>query len=319
MNKIIVTGATSMIGVSIIETCLMENASKIYAVVRPATNKLERLPKDSRISVIECASEDYDNLPGLIEDCCDVFYHVAWSATGEDRNHDILGQEKNIEYTLHALNAAKQLKCIKFIGAGSQAEYGRLNLDKIKESSPVNPVQPYGIAKYAAGKLAAEQAKKMGMDFIWVRIFSVYGKYDRPTTMIADTIKKLLLDEHTSFTAAEQRWDYLYSSDAGRAFYLIGEKSTGNKVYCLGSGLAYPLKDYIKTIGNIVNPGSSLGIGEIPYPDGTVMNLCADISSLEKDTGWYPIVSFEDGVKEIMDYMKNCKIIKAKRQNKTLL
>lgn len=305
MKKIIVTGATSMIGVSIIEACLMEHVSKIYAVVRPNTTKQNRLPKDTRISIIECALENYGKLPKLIEDDCNVFYHVAWSVTGANRNQDIFGQAKNIEYTLDALDAAKKLKCSKFIGTGSQAEYGKLNLNKITETSPVNPVQPYGIAKYAAGKLAAEEAKKSAMDFIWVRIFSVYGKYDKPTTMIASTIKKLLLNEHTSFTAAEQRWDYLYSSDAGRAFYLIGEKSCGNKVYCLGSGQAQPLKEYIKSIGSIVNPESSLGIGEIPYSDGTVMNLCADITELRKDTGWYSEVSFEDGVKEIMDYIKS--------------
>ncbi|MDC7290267.1 NAD(P)-dependent oxidoreductase [Blautia schinkii] len=311
MKKIIVTGATSMIGVSIIEACLSENISKIYAIVRPNTTKRNRLPENLRITIVECASEEYGRLPELIEDDCDAFYHVAWSVTGSNRNQDIMGQTKNIEYTLDALGAAKKLNCKKFIGTGSQAEYGKLNLDKINETSPVNPVQPYGIAKYAAGKLGAEQAKKLGIDFIWVRIFSVYGRYDKPTTMIASTIQKLLSGEHTSFTAAEQRWDYLYSSDAGRAFYLMGEKSDGNKVYCLGSGQAHPLREYIKVIGNIVNPESTLGIGDIPYSDGTVMNLCADITELRKDTGWYPEISFEDGVKKIMHYMKE----KAKYQN----
>ena len=304
MEKIIVTGATSMIGISIIEACLSGNALKIYAVVRPNTTKLDRLPKDVRISIVECKSEDYMKLPELIEDNCDIFYHVAWSASGENRNQDIIGQTKNIGYTLDALVAAKEMNCKKFIGTGSQAEYGKLNLDKINEISPVNPIQAYGIAKYAAGNLGKEEAKKIGMDFMWVRIFSVYGKYDKPTTMVASTIRKLLLGKHTSFTEAEQRWDYLYSADAGRAFYLIGEKSNGNKVYCLGSGQARLLKEYIKVIGNIVNPESPLGIGEIPYTEGTVMNLCADISELKKDTGWHPEVSFEEGIKEIMDYMK---------------
>ena len=41
-------------------------------------------------------------------------------------------------------------------------------------------------------------------------------------------------------------WDYLYSKDAGKAFYLLGEKGINGKVYCIGGGEARPLKDYIE-------------------------------------------------------------------------
>ena len=304
MNTVVVTGATSMIGSSIIEACLSGGVERIYAVVKPGTTKLGRLPDDKRITVIECDICDYFVLPELIDDDCDVFYHIAWSATGAKRNENISEQVRNIEYTLSALEAAQRLNCLKFIGAGSQAEYGKLDLDKISPSSPVNPTQPYGIAKYAAGKLGMEKAKEYGMDFIWVRIFSVYGKYDLPTTMISGTVRKLIKGEHPSFTPATQRWEYLNSKDAGRAFYLIGEKTEGSKVFCLGSGDAHPLKSFIYTIRDIVNPEAELGIGEIPYNDGTVMNLCADISPLTEDTGWKPEVSFEDGIREIVEYSK---------------
>ena len=303
MNKIIVTGATSMIGVSIIEACLENNVSIIYAVVRSNTNRLHRIPKDSRIHIIRCNIDEYENLPKLIKDDCDVFYHIAWSATGSNRNNDVVEQSKNIEYTLEALKSAKKLNCKKFIGAGSQAEYGKLDIEKISEISPINPVQSYGIAKYAAGKLGLNLAKKLEIDFIWVRIFSVYGPYDKSSTKIASTMQKLMNNEPTSFTLGEQRWDYLYSSDAGNAFYLIGEKSIGNNVYCLGSGEARQLKEYIITIGNIVNPNSKLGIGDIPYFEETVMNLCADVTKLKNDTGWYPTVTFEEGIKNIIEYI----------------
>ena len=303
MNKIIVTGATSMIGVSIIEACLENNASIIYAVVRSNTNRLHRIPKDSRIHIIRCNIDEYENLPKIINDDCDVFYHIAWSATGSNRNNDVVEQSKNIEYTLEALKSAKKLNCKKFIGAGSQAEYGKLDIEKISEISPINPVQSYGIAKYAAGKLGLNLAKKLEIDFIWVRIFSVYGPYDKSSTMIASTIQKLMNNEPTSFTLGEQRWDFLYSSDAGNAFYLIGEKSIGNNVYCLGSGEARQLKECIITIGKIVNTNSELGIGKIPYSKEQVMNLCADITKLKSDTGWYPIVTFEDGIKSIIEYI----------------
>lgn len=303
MKNVVITGATSMIGASLIHSLIENNATeRIYAVVRKGCTKLSRLPDSDRIVIIECDIEEYDRLPGLIESSCDVFYHFAWLATGkrEVRNTAIKQQERNIYFALEALTAAKALHCSKFIGAGSQAEYGPLNLPYIAPDSPTNPVEAYGVAKLAAGKLVRMQAKLWGMDCLWVRIFSVYGKFDAPHTLVSSTIQKLLCKERPALTEAIQRWDYLYDSDAGHAFQLIGEKAVGNKIYCLGSGHAKPLREYIEQIRNLINPDMSLGFGEIPYPENPVMNLCANISDLQADTGWSPKISFEDGIREII-------------------
>ena len=154
MENVVITGATSMIGIAIIEECLKHDVKKIYAVARPRSSRLGRLPADKRITIIELDSCQYANLADRISAPCDVFYHIAWSNSGTGRNQDVYGQAQNILNTLNALRAAKSLRCSKFIGAGSQAEYGRLDIEKIAPDSPASPVQPYGIAKYAAGKYA---------------------------------------------------------------------------------------------------------------------------------------------------------------------
>lgn len=305
MKKVIITGATSMIGSAIVDACLEKNVDKIYAIIRVGSTKRERIPKDSRITIIECNIDKYSKLPELINDKCDVFYHIAWSITGDKRNDDILGQAQNIQYTLNTINIAKQMGCKKIIGAGSQAEYGLLDVEKIDEGAMTNPLQPYGIAKYAAGKLGMEEARKRKIDFLWVRIFSVYGRYDKPTTMISSTVSKILAGEKAYFTKGEQRWDYLYATDAGRAFAEIGEKAKGYNVYNLGSGSARPLYEYINIIKENVNRDANIGIGELPYSPNAVMNLCADISKLKRDTGWTPTVCFEDGIKLFISGMRN--------------
>lgn len=304
MNTIVVTGATSMIGSALIRACLRRGISRIYAVLRPGTSKRERLPKDDRIVVVECAADSYEALPQLIPETCDVFYHIAWTLTGTARNDDLLEQAKNVQYTLQALSAAVALGCTKFVGAGSQAEYGKLDLPAIAPDSPVDPVQAYGIAKYAAGKLVMEAAKKAGIACLWVRIFSVYGIYDKPTTMIASTMRKLLAGTPTAFTEGEQVWDYLFSEDAGDAFYLIGEKAEGHKVYCLGSGDGRRLRDFIEDMRDTVSPGTELGFGQIPYTPQTVMRLCADIRSLQEDTGFAPATTFCEGIYKTMCWMQ---------------
>ena len=307
MKNVVITGATSMIGASLVHSLVENNAAeRIYAVVRRGCTKLSRLPDSNRIIIVECDIEEYKKLPSLIRIFCDVFYHFAWLATGKSgiRNAAIKQQEQNIGFALEALSAAKALHCSKFIGAGSQAEYGPLNLSCIAPDSPTNPVEAYGVAKLAAGKLIRMQAELWKMNCLWVRIFSIYGRFDAPGTLISSTIQKLLCGERPAFTKGVQRWDYLYDYDAGNAFRLIGEKAEGNKVYCLGSGQAKPLREYIEQIRNLINPAMSLGFGEIPYSENPVMNLCADISSLEADIGWRPRISFEDGIKEIIDWQR---------------
>ena len=75
----------------------------------------------------------------------------------------------------------------------------------------------------------------------------------------------MLKGEKTEFTPAEQRWDYLYSKDAGRAYYLIGEKGRDGAVYCVGSGQAHPLWEYIMQMAELTGADSP-GIGARPYP-----------------------------------------------------
>lgn len=298
-KKIIVTGATSMIGTAIIREYLKNDVDKIYAVIRPNSLNRYRIPNDDRIEIIECDTTEYRSLKDKIPENCNVFFHIAWDGTGATRNKSTVGQAYNIVYTLEALSTAKELGCDKFIGSGSQAEYGLLDVPMINEESPTNPIIPYGIAKLAAGKLAISEAKKININCFWIRVFSVYGLYDKSTSMISAAITKMKSGEKMSFTPALQRWEYLNCDDAARAFYLIAEKSIGQKVYCLGSGQPRQLKDFIYEMRDIVNPDAELGIGDIPYKGNEVMNLCADISELKKDTGWEPVISFNMGISNI--------------------
>ena len=291
-----------MLGTAVIREYLKKEAI-IYAVVRPHSENIYRIPKENRIKIVECKAEEYKYLQEKIPEPCDIFFHFAWDGTGANREKSTLKQAYNVVHTIEALTAAKQLGCKKFIGSGSQAEYGRLDVKAISEDSPIKPVIAYGIAKYAAGQLALAEAKKLGIDCFWVRIFSVYGLYDKSTSMISNAVSKMLKREKTSFTPALQRWDYLNCDDAGKAFYALADKAEGQGIYCLGSGEPRQLKEFIKSIRDIINPQADMreiGIGDIPYRGNEVMNLCADISKIERDTGWKPSISFEDGIRQLV-------------------
>lgn len=291
-----------MIGAALIKECIKKGI-EVYAVIRASSGKKMRLPESEKLHMVDCSLEELEALPQKITEKCDTFYHIAWGNTGENRNSSTELQSRNIAYTLAAVKTAYALGCRRFIGAGSQAEYGPMDVDKISPDSPVNPTTPYGAAKLASGQLARMLCKELGMECIWPRIFSVYGIYEKETTMVASGLRKMLAGEKTSFTPALQRWDYLFSADAGRAYYLIGEKGKDGAVYCVGSGKAALLKDYIEIMAELTG-AEETGIGARPYPEGAVMNLCADISSLTADTGFVPEYTFREGIRETITWLK---------------
>lgn len=291
-----------MIGAALIKECIKKGI-EVYAVIRASSGKKMRLPESEKLHIVDCSLEELEALPQKITEKCDTFYHIAWGNTGENRNSSTELQSRNIAYTLAAVKTAHALGCRRFIGAGSQAEYGPMDVDKISPDSPVNPTTPYGAAKLASGQLARMLCKELGMECIWPRIFSVYGIYEKETTMVASGLRKMLAGEKTSFTPALQRWDYLFSADAGRAYYLIGEKGKDGAVYCVGSGKAALLKDYIEIMAELTG-AEETGIGARPYPEGAVMNLCADISSLTADTGFVPEYTFREGIRETITWLK---------------
>ena len=127
---------------------------------------------------------------------------------------------------------------------------------------------------------------------------------DKESTMVMTALRQFMNGEETAFTPGEQQWDYLYSKDAGKAFYLIGEKGKNGSVYCVGSGQSRRLKEYILKIRDIAAPSAEPGIGKKPYPVQPVMRLCADISNLTDDTGFVPEYEFSEGISEMVHYLK---------------
>ncbi len=309
MRKVIVSGATSMIGISLVETLLKdENIEVIYAVVRPDTKKWYRMPSDSRIKRVDCELLDYSTLPQKINEECDIFYHLAWvrTATYEEDSKDMVEKCHGIQGVIYAVDAANLLGCKTFVWAGSQSEYGLID-GVITPDSQCNPVRVDGIAHYAAGRIGKILAQKYKISFIWMRVFSVYGKYDRENSLISSTIKKLQLNQRCSFSPLEQIWDYINVKDVSQAFYLVGKMINESKTYCIGSGDERPLREYVEIIKEIVSPGSELGIGDLKYPENAVMNLRVDNTALSEDTGWFPKISFYDGIIELVKLGENAR------------
>lgn len=299
MKRVIITGATGAIGRALIEE-LIENQIEVLVFCREGSPRNKGILESPLVSVkyyrLDCLA-DIQNDTGKQYD---VFYHFAWDGTiGKIRN-DMYLQAMNVKYSLDAVNIAKRFGCHTFVGAGSQAEYGRVE-GKLSPDTPAFPETGYGIAKLCAGQMTREMARQLDIKHVWVRILSVYGPHDAQNTMVMTTIDQIKKGIKPQFTKGEQMWDYLYSRDAAKAFRLIGEKGIDGRTYVLGSGIARPLSYYIKEIRDAINKKAELDFGAIPYSEKQVMYLCADINELTKDTGFQPRTDFHHGIRMTLE------------------
>lgn len=294
---IAITGATSMLGVATIKNCISNNIS-VLAFVRKGSSKIERLPSSPLVKIVECdlaQMKDFD----VDKLSADVFIHFGWAFTDKTGRNDVSKQLENVQYTIDAAHLAKKLGCRKFVGAGSQAEYGTPNTI-LNEDTPVNPVVPYGVAKFAAGKFSKIECEKIGLEYNWVRILSVYGTNDLPGTLISQLIYNAKNNIPMGLSGCEQTWDYLFEDDAGRAFVAISKNGVKGRVYNLGSGQGRKLKDFVQEIIDIVNPEYKPNFGIKPYNKTQPFFLCCTISDLINDIGWKSKVSFREGILKIV-------------------
>ena len=293
LQTAVVTGPTGAVGVALCEQLLAQGCT-VYAVCRPGSPRAGALPAGVR--TVFCDLAGLAALPGLVSGRADAFFHLAWAHTIGPGRNDMPAQIANIRYTVDAVRAAAALGCKVFVGAGSQAEYGRAAVP-LAPDTPAFPETGYGMAKLCAGQMARAEAKRLGLACVWPRILSVYGPHDGVKTMVVSVLRGLLAGQCPPLTKGEQMWDYLYAADAGRALYLLARHGRDGGVYPLGSGAARPLREYILELRDAVDPALPLGFGQVPYGENQVLFLQADTAALHADTGFVPQTDFKTGIR----------------------
>lgn len=188
-------------------------------------------------------------LPALADDAApliDAWVHFAWDGVGSAGRSDTNIQIENIQNAKKAYLYAKLLGARKFLFAGSQAEYGRGN-----HRVPL-PVSPYGKAKLSFGRWATEQSllseiyDDAPMQFIHMRIYSVYGSGDHETSLVNTVLRAALRHEAVTLGPCEQRWNYLEVHDLARAIrILLSSEDTRTGIYDIAGSDSRMLKKYV--------------------------------------------------------------------------
>ena len=288
--RVLITGVTSFIGSNVARR-LIQNKIEVIGLVRPESRNTYILNDDSfnNLKIFKYSLDNIDDLDIEI----DILFHFAWGGTSPSERKDETIQTCNIEDSKKVFNFAKKHGCKRFFFAGSQAEYGNGDHNNPK------PVSEYGKAKYAFGKWCEANGDDK-MEFVHLRIFSIYGIGDRSSSLINSLIKAEINGEEIKLGECKHIWNYLEINDCVEALIQLAqyEGQMKDKNVDVASIYSKPLKDFINEVHQICGHKAHLVFNARQNHAEGNNDLISDTSFLQ-EIGFREKVSFRDGIKNI--------------------
>ena len=299
-RRLLITGAGGFVGAAIAKAAVAAG-DDVIALVRNGGSRLAGIAK--HISLHRADLADAPSVARLIRSVKpDVVIHSAWEGVGGALRSDDI-QFENIRTTIALADAAIAAGTRKFVGIGSQAEYGRYDRRIVEDDLP-RPTMLYGAAKLAANHLSAQRCGEAEVAFAWLRLFSVYGPGDNPNWLIPSTAASLVQGSRPLCTAGTQRWDYLHIDDVAEGVLAVARNDRANGVFNLSSGEAVDVRRIVEMLRDIAAPSIELTFGDIPFAPNQIMHLEGDNHRLRKATGWKVRIPLWEGLRQVVDELR---------------
>lgn len=302
MKKALVTGANGFVGSALVGE-LLKNQVEVIALDREECNG--NIP--SNVTFIPHDLSHSNLLVELIKDRdIDVFYHFAWAGSAGIARADVSLQLQNALWTVDCLRVAKEIGCKKFVCAGSIMEHETISAT-YKQGNKPGLGYIYGSGKLVAHTMCMSVAADIGIDLIWAKITNAFGVGELSPRFVNTTIRKVINGDPLQFTSGTQNYDFVYITDVAKAFYLLGEKGRAFCHYIIGSSNAKPLREFVLEMKEAIAPKQDFVFGDVPFTGTNLPIQDFDCSNIEQDTGFKATVSFAEGVKFTMDWLKEQK------------
>jgi len=298
--KCIVTGAAGFIGSHLVDALLADGHS-VIGVDDLSTGREKNLKQASAHPQFRLVLGDIRELDQAALGCdsADWFFHLAGRA---DLVPSIVNPEDyflvNVEGTFRALQLARELGVRRFLYTASSTCYGIPDVYPTPETAPCNPEHPYALTKYLGEQMAMHWNRVYQLPVLSLRLFNVYGPRSRTTGAYGAVFgvflrQKLAGVPFTVVGDGSQTRDFTFVSDVASAFLAAAHSDISGEVFNIGSGQTYAVNRLVDLLG-----GEKSYIPRRPgEPDCTF----ADMSKVNRMTGWTPSVSLEAGVARMLE------------------
>src|SRR3954467_6028584 len=307
MAKYLVTGGAGFIG-SHLTTELTRRGHTVRVVDNLATGKRSNLDHVPGVEFLEGDLADLPFAERAVSGMDYVLHQAAIPSVPRSVKDPITSNRANVEATLNVLVAARDAGVKRLVFAGSSSAYGDTPTLPKREDMPSSPLSPYALQKVVGEQYLQMFTMLYGLETVSIRYFNVFGPRQDPTSPYSGVISVFAtaLIENRSpkiYGNGEQTRDFTYVANVVDGVLRACEANgASGEVINVATGGRISLNQLFRTMRDLVG-----GTVEPTYVDtraGDVRDSQADISKAERILGYKPLVSFEDGLRQTVEWYR---------------
>lgn len=317
MKTYFITGGAGFIGSSVTERLLNEG-NKVITIdnfcdfydKKIKENNIKDFINNSNWKLYRDDIRNMDIIKRIFDqNKIDVVIHLAAMAgVRPSIENPVLYQDVNCMGTQNILEEMKLHGVKNGVFASSSSVYGNCKETPFREDMIVDfAISPYAATKKANEVMVHVYHKLYNMNIIMLRFFTVYGPKQRPDLAI-NKFTRLMLEGKAipMFGDGTTSRDYTYIDDIVDGIIKSSDYVMNNnnvyEILNLGNSSPTSLIEMINTIGKTL--GVEPKIQKLPMQPGDVERTFADVSKAKKILGYEPKTSFEEGIKNFVEWYK---------------
>ena len=306
--RVLITGAGGFVGhhLSAHLGRVQAKARLIGTTLFPSETVHQAVIEHRRIDL-----KEYEQVRDLLLSCRpDAIYHLAAQAfvprSFEDPWETL---ENNILAQLNLIRACLDLDIQpRILIVGSAEIYGAVAPDQLPldEDAPIRPTNPYSVSKVAQDMLALQYCLSHDLPIMRARPFNHIGPGQNDRFVAPAFAKQIAAIEEGAGDAViyvgnlEAKRDFTDVRDIVRAYHMIVEKGRPGEAYNIASGLAHSIRHLLDTLLRLSDIEIEVRVDPSRLRPVDVPEIRGDSSKLRRDTGWQPMLSFEDTLRDVL-------------------
>ena len=300
--KCLVTGGAGFIG-SHLANRLLEDGHEVVVLDNFATGQPENLAQhhgSPHLNLQQIDITDQEAIQPYFHDIEWVFHVAALADIVPSIKQPMDYHRVNVDGTVNVLEASRLAGVKRFIYTASSSCYGIPDIIPTPETASTKPEYPYALTKYLSEQYVLHWGKVYKLGVLSLRLFNVYGLRSRTSGAYGAVFGVFLAQKlhNKPFTVVgdgTQSRDFTFVTDVVNACIMAAESGISNEVLNVGSDNTYSVNRLVELLGG--------DVVYIPKRPGEPDCTQADISKIRKILGWEPKVSFEEGIKIVLEHI----------------
>ncbi len=302
-RKVLITGVAGFIGSNLADRLMSEGQYEVIGIDNLSYGVKEQIPEGVVFHQLDIRDK---NIYPVFEGVDFVYHFAAKNCISDCQLDPVETADINVHGTVNVFEAARRAGIKKVIYAESSALYEGSEMLPTPEWD-VKPQSFYALSKMSSMLFAEGYARFSNLTFTALRYFCVYGPrqdYRRtiPPVFSAFIIKLLRGEQPVIYGTGEKRRDFIHVNDIND-FHIqcMDDDRTTGKVFNLGSGLNYSVKEIYTVIAEIL--GSEVKPEYKSDLPGEAFANLADITEAKR-LEWTPKVTLEKGLRSSIDFIR---------------